>query len=379
MTTNGTINTKYNETLAYLMGVITATIVFLLLFLYVGYKLGFSSVSNYLYELVIPREPYERVLYLPDGVLNELQAHRAVIGNAGNPLKTIKHDTVLVQPDDEFGYTLRPGVNLSLNLLRTTKPYNLDPPLLAIESSAALSQSVVDYIEKQSRMDFQYSTNEHGFRTTIPEMRSDKRVLVIGDSVAFGVGVDDGNTMASNLQRMLGETVEVVNAGVGGYDGRKAVARAKQLAESSDFLGLIYVACQNDFMSNEDWNAEAANVLAQLKEISGQFNDNIIIVLETYMEYNLRDVLLEKNEWSQDRISKTSLLRKKTAELSGDLGFLFSDWTNIVNRFMANEKSIFSRFALYADHVHLSPLGNQLLAKEVLGLLRRQGVGASNG
>jgi hypothetical protein len=64
------------------------------------------------------------------------------------------------------------------------------------------------------------------------------------------------------------------------------------------------------------------------------------------------------------------LLRKKMAGLSSERGFLFSDWTSIVDRFMAEQRSIFSRFALYVDHAHLSPLGNQLLANEVLDLLR---------
>lgn len=369
MTTNGSSNSKNTETLMYFMGGMTATIVFLLLFLFVGYKVGFSNLSNRLYDLVIPKERYEQVLHLPGDIMEELVAHRAVLDNAGNPLGASEHETALVIPDAELGYVLRPGVNLSLHQLRTIEPYNFDPPLLAIESGTVFSQTVTKYIEEQSRISYQYSINEYGLRTTIPKVQSDKRLLVIGDSVAFGVGVNDDDTMASYLQRMVGETVEIVNAGVGGYDGRQAVAKARQLAESSDFSGLIYVACQNDFMSHEDWNTEAAYVLSQIKEISGEFDNNVVIVLETYMEYNLRDIMLD-NGWSDDRIIKTSLLRKKMAGLSSERGFLFSDWTRIVDRFMAEQRSIFSRFALYVDHAHLSPLGNQLLANEVLDLLR---------
>ncbi|MGB5718071.1 MAG: SGNH/GDSL hydrolase family protein [Gammaproteobacteria bacterium] len=368
MTVTGSSNSKNTELHMYLMGGMTASIVFLLVFLFVGYKAGFSYLSTRLYELVIPKERYEQVMHLPEDVMVELVAHRAVRDNAGNPLDTSEHDTTLVQPDVDLGYVLRPGVNLTLHQLRTVAPYNLDPPLLAFESGTVLSRTITKYIEEQSRMSYRYSINEYGFRTTLPAVQSDQRLLVIGDSVPFGVGVDDGDTMASYLQQMLGEAVQIVNAGVGGYDGRQAVARAKQVSESSDFSGLIYVACQNDFMSHEDWNAEAAYVLSKIKEISGYFDNNIIIVLETYMEYNLRDIILGSG-WSGDDIARTSLLRNKMAGLSSDHGFLFSDWASIVDRFMENERSIFSRFALYVDHAHLSPLGNRLLAREVLGLL----------
>ena len=37
----------------------------------------------------------------------------------------------------------------------------------------------------------------------------------------------------------------------------------------------------------------------------------------------------------------------------------------IVDEFMIRENSILSRFALYADHAHLSPLGNRLMAESV--------------
>jgi hypothetical protein len=36
---------------------------------------------------------------------------------------------------------------------------------------------------------------------------------------------------------------------------------------------------------------------------------------------------------------------------------------------MVKEKSVFSRFALYADHAHLSPLGNALMAEKLFKIM----------
>ena len=82
------------------------------------------------------------------------------------------------------------------------------------------------------------------------------------------------------------------------------------------------------------------------------------------MKYNLRDVFLE-NGWSAKRIQKTHLLRGALPEISAGLGYEYRDWTEIVRDFMLKENTIFSRFALYVDHCHLSPLGNRLMAERL--------------
>ena len=83
---------------------------------------------------------------------------------------------------------------------------------------------------------------------------------------------------------------------------------AKKISNNKKFAWLVYVACQNDFMGNDDWIQEAHNVLARIKPISQRFGDNVVVVLHTYMEYTLRDIFLESG-WKQKRIEKTHSLR----------------------------------------------------------------------
>ena len=68
----------------YLMGCLTVGIVFLLVCLFVGYRIGPKNISN-LFSQVFPVAKYKKVLYLPKDVLEELTQLNAVIENAGNP------------------------------------------------------------------------------------------------------------------------------------------------------------------------------------------------------------------------------------------------------------------------------------------------------
>ena len=163
----------------------------------------------------------------------------------------------------------------------------------------------------------------------------------------------------------------MVNGGVGDYNGRQAAAVAEQLSHDRSWAGLVYVACQNDFMKAEDWNAEASEVLDRLAALRDRFGGNVVVVLHTYMEYTLYDFFLERG-WSRDRIDRTEALRPDIARSSEARGFGFLDWTDIVDEYLLESRSVFSPFALYADHCHLSPLGNHLLAESLAATIRRR-------
>jgi lysophospholipase L1-like esterase len=348
---------------------LTATLIFSLVFLFIGYKIGFSNIFTQLKNQIIP----PKVLRLPKDILEELTQLKAPIGNANNPTKLPEHDTFLVRPDKELGFVLRPDVRISVSMLKSTKAINVDPPVLYLkyDDNLEYSNRLKAYIKEESRINYSYSTDSNGFRKTVPEVNSDKQILIIGDSVPFGVGVDDENTVASQLQKIIGEQYRIINGGVGNYNGQQAFLMAKKLSNENNFAGLIYVACQNDFMKAESWVGEATDVLTKINTISDRFNNNIIIMLETYMEYNLRDFFLDKG-WSDKRIEKTHSLRKSLPKITAEFGFEYYDWTEIASDFMNKEKSIFSRFALYSDHAHLSPLGNRLMANELFSIIQHK-------
>ncbi|MFZ5802460.1 MAG: GDSL-type esterase/lipase family protein [Candidatus Omnitrophota bacterium] len=94
-----------------------------------------------------------------------------------------------------------------------------------------------------------YSINSHGLRSPeIPYAKppGEQRVLVLGDSVAFGFGVSDEQTFSRILQEQLGEGYAVINAGVGGYNTylEYEFLRAEGIRYDPDVV--ILAVCLND-------------------------------------------------------------------------------------------------------------------------------------
>jgi hypothetical protein len=61
------------------------------------------------------------------------------------------------------------------------------------------------------------TTNSLGFRSSELDSHRDK-IVILGDSVAWGYGVDDTETLSSRLQdKLSGRRLQVVNMAVAGY------------------------------------------------------------------------------------------------------------------------------------------------------------------
>jgi len=92
----------------------------------------------------------------------------------------------------------------------------------------------------RSAVNFRFSTNDLGLRSRPVRRKHGRvRILVLGDSCTFGLGVDDTQTWPAQLQALLenesaGTGVDVINAGVFGYTSfqglRFLVSRGLDLA-----------------------------------------------------------------------------------------------------------------------------------------------------
>jgi len=73
----------------------------------------------------------------------------------------------------------------------------------------------LDWPSPLSRRTVRLKTNAQGFRgPAIAPEKSRPRLLVLGDSIAFGAGVEDRDTWPRQLEQSLAGRVEVINAGI---------------------------------------------------------------------------------------------------------------------------------------------------------------------
>lgn len=91
----------------------------------------------------------------------------------------------------------------------------LNPPIYQTSENDVLSYELISSISLPA-YGSTVTTNELGFRS--PPVQSGKPVLaVMGDSIAFGFGVEDDETIPAFLQRHL-PGYQIVNAGINGYN-----------------------------------------------------------------------------------------------------------------------------------------------------------------
>ncbi|HET8679683.1 MAG TPA: SGNH/GDSL hydrolase family protein, partial [bacterium] len=106
------------------------------------------------------------------------------------------------------------------------------------------------------RYSFTFSNDELGMRVTgiVPRESAKTRILLLGDSYAYGVGVSDHETFAYLLERRLSTTplrAAVMNAGTGG----KGTDYAARFFETigRDLRPDLTILCffSNDYLDNE--------------------------------------------------------------------------------------------------------------------------------
>ncbi len=307
----------------------------------------------------------------------ELTALGAVPDNLPDFTNSQQHRSFLVRPDDELDYVLQPNARGTGYLLRTRLDFNLNPPVLYLPFDSAMSQELIAYLQVATRVRHSFSTNAEGFRTTLPVVSSARRVLMIGDSVAFGLGVDDEATMASHLQRRVGEAFQIVNAGVGGYDADQILLAAARHTAARTFDAMIYVANLNDFEadSEQEMLRVASDLLRRLATLKARVGNRVVVLLHGDLEYAVRDIFdAGIHGWTGPWIAHADYLRARLPAVASELGFTFIDMPRLIDESVQAQGSVFSPFAFYVDHAHLSSHGNRVAADALLRTLATLGM-----
>lgn len=120
-------------------------------------------------------------------------------------------------------------------LVRAFVPVARIPPMFVADSVLIhrLKPGVRERAIQPGSYEYRWTTNAQGLRAreefAIPKPPGVLRVLMLGDSFTFGLGVDDAQTYAARLEEALGRLcsereIEVINAGVGGYGTAQQLA-----------------------------------------------------------------------------------------------------------------------------------------------------------
>jgi len=148
--------------------------------------------------------------------------------------------------------------------------------------------------------------DENGLRNKIDEKALERkyRFLVVGDSVTFGMGVDDDEVFVHHLNTLYEKRdVGFVNLGVPGLGTEwLRVQLAKHHKRFAPYIGIIWVYNINDARSNEDYKELSDEVISDEYYSKGSNTiENYIWpylkspTLIKYLLKNLKDLMFKAN------------------------------------------------------------------------------------
>ncbi len=358
-------NIDNKETFSYILGIFTTIIPLIMVSIFLVYRIGPNRLHFRLYEILNITLSYNLIVDLPKNILDEILKIDGIISNIPkdyNP-EFEDHNSILTRPDSVLTWALKANKKVDNYIIKSKKPYHFNPPTIHIRSNERLSEELKEYLLNQTRTKYSISTTQDGFRTTLPKINSSRKILLIGDSVAFGVGNDDENTIASFIQKSIGPRATIINAGVGGYNYEQIINKAKLECKRKrhNYSGLIYFMNQNDYLKTE----EIKVAFEMLESIQNEFDNNIFVFFSTYMTHEISD-LINPNYTNNKEFKFVNKQKELISKYCNNLGYKYADLSSIVPKHMLNENSIFSRFALFTDLSHFSPRGNKLIADRII-------------
>ncbi len=169
------------------------------------------------------------------------------------------------------------------NVTRVYYPATWSSPAIFVESEegySLLPNQKAKHYSLYGDYVVDYTTNSQGIRSKREYLKdkpkNTKRIFILGDSLIFGVGVNDNETLASVLEEKLnrqlqeGNHYEVLNLGVTGYTFDNSYVRLKRYLEFKPDFVIFVILGVNDFLDilDHEWILDKNQDIVSVKENS---------------------------------------------------------------------------------------------------------------
>jgi lysophospholipase L1-like esterase len=300
-----------------------------------------------------------------EATLPLLERMQAGLGNT--PYQSLASVGSSINVSDERGcLSQKPNLQKIMVPLRTMEFELLDPPNLFVDRAALDDADLKTFVESYGGYQVSFTTNDVGERTTLPLVPAGRKVIVAGDSVANGIRLDDGDTLASQLQS-ADQSRQYVNLGVGGARAQDIVCRIEgalqRYAGSVDEI--IYIYCENDFNADLPFGSPA-EVITRLGDLARSAGVTKVTVVYAPYIYNIIPQLTRFAKYRGDGFPSHATEARALATAATEAGFRFIDARELAAGAATQAGSDFGVFALYTDVVHFSRLGVARLAEMLL-------------
>ena len=262
-------------------------------------------------------------------------------------------------------YALQPNLDKTVFHLRTQLFNPLDPISVFYDTGTELDPALQEFFATYGLPSVRVTTNASGERTTVPLVERDRKVLIAGDSIAFGAMIGDADTLASQLQRLDPER-QYISTGVGGAAARDVICNLDRAASryAGEIDALIYLYSETDFNQSLEFG-EPEPVIARLAEFAAANDlepDRISIVYAPSI-YNVVPQFTRFDGYRGGDAATYADQKQRLEVATGAAGFRWFDIAAIMQEENAAYGTQFATLHNFVDHSHLSPWGMRRLAE----------------
>jgi lysophospholipase L1-like esterase len=299
-----------------------------------------------------------------DALIPKLKAAAVAVGNSS--YRETMNGQAAVNTHEGGCRVQKPNVRKTLTYLRSNLFNPLNPLDIFYDSARNLDPEIRRLIDTYGLRLVSITTNEQGERTTVPAVASYRKVIIAGDSVANGVGIDDSETISSQLQA-LDPSRQYVNLGIAGANAADIICALDKAARryKSQIEELIYVYCQNDFTKKPEPYGTPEKVVSWLKDfVKTQGIAKVTVVYAPHI-YNIVPQYTRFRGYKGEHAHTHSRERATLTALVGEAGFRYIDISDVALAEAARAKTQFAALSVFSDHVHLSPYGTARLVERL--------------
>jgi lysophospholipase L1-like esterase len=297
------------------------------------------------------------------------------IGIANSPYdKLINEKNSTIKRDEKIGLVSKSNTIKYVRLLKSRVFNPWDPLIYNSFEKEETDKDLQEFVGKYALSVKTQSTDEKGYRTTLPKVNAEKEVIVLGDSVAFGASLSDEETISSQLQAQY-KQVRFVNDSIGQGTARDNFARlASRLeADHDKIAGVIYVHTENDYTENDTPKSIMTPLAALLKKYKIPYQ---AIVHQVYIYQSMPDLFRGKyhikfGERSKlmgrddKELLKFFRLKNETLEIARENQINVVDFYEIVDTYRYDKGTPFAGLSLYVDHAHFSREGVEKVVEKI--------------
>jgi hypothetical protein len=262
-----------------------------------------------------------------------------------------------------------PKANLDKTVLfvRTTLSEPLDPIIAYHDRTASLSPDLTLFFHDYGYSPHTLTTNALAERVTVPLIEQPRKVVVAGSSAAFGLLLDDANSLASRLQKR-DNTRQYVTLAV--PDGSAEQVICNLSTAMPRYTGqvdeLIYFYSEADLDSGNRLGSPE-EVIGALKNLAQNESIGKVTIFYSPLIYSLAPQFTRYKGYASDLLPNRQAVKDRLKKIVDGAGFGWLDIGEVALAASKAEGTEFSVLNYFADDRSLSLQGMNKLVERLMG------------